>query len=122
MRTVIGSLLWICSLALYAIGAETLTLNLSASSREFVVKLPANPTTGYQWTIKKYNKNFFQLTSSQYVSPKTQLIGAGGEMVYVFKLKAGKSYPEKTHMLFKYARPWEPKSAILKKVVINFKS
>lgn len=97
-------------------------MDADASGDTFQVKLAANPTTGYQWSLKHYDKKRFKIVSSEYIAPKTQLIGAGGQMVYTFKLQEGKSYPAKTKMLFTYGRSWEPKTSENTRVVINFKN
>lgn len=99
---------------------EALSLQVSTQQPSFVVSLDANPTTGYQWSLVNYDNKTFTLTNSVYQKPNTKLIGAGGKMVYTFGLIKGKHYPENTTMLFKYARSWEPNSAMLKKVNITF--
>ena len=117
MRAAIGLLL-LCASCLSA--ANTLTMNVDPTNPQFVVELPSNPTTGYQWTVTTYDKTLLQMTSSHYVAPQTKLIGAGGKMIFTFAPVKGKAYPQSTQMLFTYVRPWEPKSGTLKKVIINF--
>ena len=97
-------------------------MNVDTHSQQFNIVLPANPTTGFQWTVKQYDKTILNLTSSQYVAPKTTLIGAGGEMHFVFSRVAGAMYPKSTTMLFRYARSWEHGRGIEKKVVVSFRS
>ncbi len=118
MRANLGGMLLLCSSWGYA--ADTLTLYVDSSSPQFVVTLPANPTTGYQWTVSTYDKTMLRLTSSHYIVPKTKLIGAGGEMTFTFALNKGKAYPKATTMSFTYARSWEPKSGTLKQVTVQF--
>ncbi|WP_133128171.1 protease inhibitor I42 family protein [Legionella nagasakiensis] len=120
MKLIIGYLLFCCAFITNA--ADTMTMEANKSLPQFRVRLPANPTTGYQWTVKQYDKKLFSLIDSTYIAPKTQLIGAGGEMVFTFVLQPDKTYPQKTVMIFKYARPWESKGASFKKVIIRFKS
>ena len=120
MRAIIGSLLLLCSLCGYAV--ETTTITADPSSKKFVVSLPSNPTTGYQWTVTTYDKSILNMTGSQYIPPQKKLIGAGGNMTFTFALIKGKSYPQSTKMLFTYARAWDPKSGMLKNVVVNFKA
>ncbi|KTC78411.1 protease inhibitor I42 family protein [Legionella brunensis] len=100
--------------------ADTMTLNIDKNQTQFEVTLPANPTTGYQWTVESYDKSIIKLLSSRYVAPQTKLIGAGGQMQFTFQLLKGKSYPQNTTLQFKYARPWEPETGTMKQVVVNF--
>ena len=109
----------LCSLGGYA--ADSLILTVDPSSPTFVVKLAANPTTGYQWSVATFDKKIFKMTGSHYAAPRTTLIGAGGEMIFTFALTKGQAYPKSTRMSFTYARPWQPKSESLKQVTINFK-
>ena len=102
--------------------SEPLIMNVDAKSSQFVVTLPANPTTGYQWKVSQYDKRHFQMLSSHFIAPKTRLIGAGGQMTFTFAPIKGKSYPKSTTMLFTYARSWEPKSGTVKEVTINFRA
>lgn len=118
MRIIIGSLLLASSFFGYA--ADTLTMTVDPSSPQFVVTLPSNPTTGFQWKVTTYNKKLFQMTDSHYVAPQTKLIGAGGQMTFTFALAKGKTYPQTTQMTFTYARSWDPKSGTVKQVTVNF--
>jgi len=120
MKALIASLLLLCSLGGYAAGATTMTVDPSSS--QFVVTLPSNPTTGYQWSVTTYDKSILNMTGSQYVAPQKGLIGAGGNMTFTFTLIKGKSYTKSTKMVFTYARPWDPKSRTVKTVTVNFKS
>ena len=118
MRVVLGWLLLLCASCLSA--ADTLTLNIDPTHSQFVVALPSNPTTGYQWTVTSYDKTILQMTSSHYVAPQTKRIGAGGQMIFTFAPVKGKAYPQSTKMSFTYARPWQPKRGTLKEVTVNF--
>ena len=109
-------LLFIASLA-NAGNVSTLTVDPDQS--QFIVTLPANPTTGYQWTVTEYDKRNLKLIKSYYEPAKTKLMGAGGQMYFVFK-KVTKTYPDKTELIFKYAQPWEPENGTLKNITINF--
>lgn len=118
MKKLFSMILLAVSCSVFADDELVLTVNNSEPS--FVVSLPANPTTGFQWSVEQFDKDLFTLTSSNYKRPQTQLIGAGGTMVYTFSLKEGKTYPNQSKMVFKYARSWETNSATIKKVTINF--
>ncbi len=71
---------------------------------ELTLYIPANATTGYQWVLKDdFQAEFAQLISSQYIAPDSQMMGAGGTSVWVFKAhKEGL-----TTLAFEYIRPWE---------------
>ncbi|KTD23394.1 secreted protein [Legionella lansingensis] len=100
--------------------ANSMSINVDTSATQFLVTLPANPTTGYQWTVEDYDKSFLKLLSSRYAAPQTKLMGAGGEMSFTFQLISGRSYPKNTTLVFKYARPWEPQTGTVQKVTVNF--
>lgn len=100
--------------------AENLSLDVNTNQKQFVISLAANPTTGFQWTLQHYDQTFLELVGSHYQAPQSKLIGAGGQMIFTFALLAGKSYPKKTTINFKYAQPWEPSKGSLKTVEINF--
>lgn len=120
MRFLPGFFLFIHSLA--AFSADTLIVNVDAHNRQFVITLPANPTTGFQWTVKHYDKAILQLTGSQYHPPKTNLIGAGGMMTFRFSKMKGVEYPKSTTMQFNYARSWGSGSGMMKEVTVYFNS
>lgn len=70
----------------------------------FAVYLRSNPTTGYSWQLQKnIDRKYLRLMTSQYNPPKTKMLGAPGEEVWIFKAqKEGK-----TTLYFSYQRPWE---------------
>jgi inhibitor of cysteine peptidase len=100
--------------------ADDMSLDASVNENQFTVTLPANPTTGFQWTVENYDKSFLKLVASRYMAPHTQLMGAGGQMSFTFQLIDGRSYPQNTTILFKYARSWEPETRTMKKVTVHF--
>lgn len=80
---------------------KTLMLNCGGC---FVVRLPANPTTGYGWQLAlPLNERIVVLVTNDYIAPATQLVGAGGEEVWSFKA-VGRGRAE---IAFRYVRPWE---------------
>ena len=121
MRTMLSSVLFL-GFSLLAHASDDSSLSVNAAKNSFVVKLGANPTTGYQWEVVEFDKNLLTLTSSQFQKPQSKLMGAGGQMLFTFSLNKGKKYPGETSMVFKYARSWEPESGILKKVNVKFVS
>ncbi len=110
--------LCLCSWLVHASG--TMTIHVSRSASSFVVKLPANSTTGYQWSVAQFDKTLLDLASQQYVVPNTRMMGVGGNALFTFKLRQGESYPKSTTMLFSYARSWEQSSAKVTKVTVQF--
>ena len=118
MKTLLSGLLLLCSLGSNA--ADVQTMKVDAGKPSFVIMLAANPTTGYQWTVKKYDTTVFKLTNSLYIAPQTNLVGAGGQMQYTFELNKGQIYPKTAKFLFNYARSWEPSSGSVKQVTVNF--
>lgn len=109
-------------LPMIANASDALSMAVNVNQASFIVKLAANPTTGFQWQVVKFDKSLLTLSSSQYQRKKINLIGTGGQMLFKFTLNKGKSYPTKTTMVFKYARSWEPDTATIKNVIINFMS
>ena len=100
---------------------DTKSMNVDAKQAQFQVTLPSNPTTGYQWTVKEYDKSLLQLVGSQYSAGQTKLIGAGGNMVFTFKLASEQALPLNTKIVFIYARPWESGKGALKTVTVHFR-
>jgi len=76
--------------------------------QEFLLKLDANRTTGYQWQLAKpLDKDVVTLVNTDYWIPKTPgMVGQGGKSVWRFKA-IGKG---KALIHLKYVRPWEKKA------------
>ncbi len=73
-------------------------------NEEFTIGIPANPTTGYQWTAS-HDTSLLSLVGSEYKASKQAkgLVGAGGVQYFKFKaLKAGMA-----RISFSYQRPAE---------------
>ena len=118
MRMILSALLMVCFQ--WGCAAKTMTVNVDTSSPQFVVTLPSNPTTGFQWSVTQYDKRLFKLLSSHFNAPRTRLMGAGGQMTFNFALIKGKKYPASSQMLFTYARPWEHNSGTTETVTLHF--
>lgn len=71
-------------------------------NEEFVITLPANPTTGYGWNVD-YDYDLLNLSRSEYVASPTRALGASGTSVYTFE----PLLPGKTTIYFVYKRSWE---------------
>ncbi|MDP3562762.1 MAG: protease inhibitor I42 family protein [Legionellaceae bacterium] len=101
---------------------DTQVIKLSSDRKQFQVIFPANPSTGYQWSILFYDKGKLNLITSQYMPPsKQEAIGAAGKMVYNFEVLESDVYPISTTIQFRYARSWDVTNSIRKDVVINVK-
>jgi predicted secreted protein len=78
---------------------------LSARTNEqFYITLSSNPTTGYEWQIASISHpNVVGFVSSEYIPPRSELLGAGGKQVLTFNaLQEGNAIVE-----LQYVRPWE---------------
>lgn len=117
MRAFAAVFMLLISAWVYADNA--MRINVAKNQNKFHITLPSNPTTGYQWAVKAYDKSLFTLVASDYNAPKTRLIGAGGEMVFTFELIKGVSRPKSSSILLIYARPWQPGVGTLKTVQIT---
>lgn len=117
MNKFLGGLLLMLAACSYA---DTNMLVFSKAQPQFVITLPSNPTTGYQWKVTSYDKTLFQLKSSRYSPSKTSLVGAGGTMSFTFMLNKGQVYPASSKMSFIYARPWDASSQTMKTIRLKF--
>lgn len=117
MKLIIGCSLLL--LASYLHAANPITLQVNASNPEFVVMLPANPTTGYQLNVKQYDSKVLKLLGQEFLPPKSKLIGAGGKMKFTFR-RIDQNISS-TQILFINARSWEPAtSGITYSVTVQF--
>ena len=93
---------------------------LYMNRNQFVITFPANPTTGYVWSIVSYDARQLHLIKSQYMTPdKTRRIGAAGKMVYEFEVLDSPTYPMMSVIKFKYARPWDKRHGIDKMAIVT---
>jgi inhibitor of cysteine peptidase len=101
---------------------EPISFKVKKGPPSFVITLASNPTTGFQWSVVSYDKDLLTLSSSTYQGPDSEMIGAGGHMLYTFSLNKGKNYPGTTDLMFQYARPWEKVTpGAIQKVTVNFR-
>ena len=75
---------------------------------EFVIKLKANPTTGYEWRLSKpVDDKFVKFINSEYIPDNPDLAGSGGTSRWIFKaLQVGKA-----EISFKYVKSWDRDTA-----------
>ena len=80
---------------------------LSQEGHVLTVRLPSNPTTGYDWSFEISNSDIIEFLTNEYVQDKAGegMTGAGGTWVSSFA-NMGKAYGDVT-ISFKYARSWE---------------
>jgi inhibitor of cysteine peptidase len=76
----------------------------TTAGKGFTITLDSNPTTGYKWQIaRQIDAGLVELVDSQFIAPKTDLVGAPGREEWHFKaIKQGKAI-----ISFEYVRPWE---------------
>lgn len=85
---------------------------VDAKHPEFTIKLVSNPTTGYSWSLREYDKKLLKLRHHEFQKPKnTKLVGAPGYEVWTFRAKSSVfDLPEQTIIKLAYARRWEAKN------------
>jgi inhibitor of cysteine peptidase len=77
-----------------------------AAGKTFDVSLKGNPTTGYQWQIKKIEGDAIQQAGNDDYAPDSNprgMVGSGGTFVFHFKVTKS----AKTAIRLVYVRPWE---------------
>jgi predicted secreted protein len=81
------------------------------------VKLPATPSTGFTWILKRYNSDLVKPVSAKYVPPLKQIAGAPGHMEWKFKLDEDAFVvPQMVKVVLVYARPWTRQGKTMKVV------
>jgi predicted secreted protein len=68
-----------------------------------VIRLPGNPTTGYQWTALPASNPVMRLVGPPQYAPAAGLPGAGGQFVFTFQAIR----PGTGSIRLVYARPWD---------------
>lgn len=100
-----ASIVLSCAAPEAAVYSDPTSAIFTTVNSEFTIAIPANATTGYQWTAE-YNTSMLSLVSSEYKPSKQakNQVGAGGIQYFKFKaLKAG------TAMIsFTYKRTGDP--------------
>jgi inhibitor of cysteine peptidase len=93
--------------------SEHRTLTLGKS---FIINLPANRTTGYEWTVRKLPNQLEQKNSAYVVSGKCQsgMVGCSGQQKFTLKaVKLGRGI-----LTLAYARSWEKWPATQEKTIV----
>lgn len=120
IRVLVVCALCLCSWV--ACADTTVTIHVNRSDTTFDVILSSNPSTGYSWRITQYDESLLKMISEHFMTTQTKRVGASGKVYFTFQLQQGQSYPDSTTILFQYARPWEPSSGDLTKVIVKFDS
>lgn len=56
------------------------------TGQEFTINLSSNPSTGYSWSVDDtYNKNITSKISNEFLASNSEMIGAPGKELWVFK-------------------------------------
>lgn len=80
---------------------------------DFAIVLEANPTTGFQWQLgDELPADVLTLVINEYQGAETDLVGAGGQDIWVFQATG----PGKAVIGLEYLRPWERDSESVKTV------
>ena len=90
----------------------------------FTITLQSNPSTGFSWQLKSYDKNLISFVSHKYVPPhNTKLLGAPGYETFTFQAKAGDYRVNQVgHIVMMYARPWTKNGATKESFVVIVKA
>ncbi len=97
-------------------------LVLTTHNPTVTITLPSNPTTGFTWSIQKYDTNLLKLVSQKYTPPNSHLMGAPGIQQYTFQaIKTGFTVTQVGHVVLKYARQWTTVGSAPKTFVVYVK-
>ena len=93
---------------------------MEATCPRFEISLPANPSTGFRWTLESYDIEHFVCLETDYVPATTTRMGAPGTRIFYFKSKDNVVCPESTRLRFSYGRPWEMDVSTSTEVTVTF--
>jgi inhibitor of cysteine peptidase len=80
-----------------------------APGDRIVIRIPENPTTGYQWSLRDI-PSLLVLERDEFMPPSQPTPGAGGERVVVLRAPAGIASGSGEVVLV-LQRPWETQPA-----------
>ena len=78
-----------------------------SDDRMLMVILPANPTTGWNWSYQEDASGMVRLISEEYVPMDDALEGAGGSVTYQLWVEK----PGTAVLMFNYSNLWDPAAA-----------
>ncbi|MBS0359229.1 MAG: protease inhibitor I42 family protein [Proteobacteria bacterium] len=94
-------------------------IQVSQNQPQFTVQLPANLTTGYSWFLGQYDEQLIEVVSYYYEKPTKTMPGAGGNAVWIFKVKPRAFVaPHRIVIQMFYMQPWNASQAQEKKVIV----
>jgi inhibitor of cysteine peptidase len=87
-----------------------------AKGQTLFMRLPSNPTTGYQWTLQG-NAAPLELIKSDFASDSQakNMVGVGGTQSFQFTAKS----VGQTVVKLEYRRPWEKDTAAAKTFIVT---
>jgi inhibitor of cysteine peptidase len=97
-----------------AIEGKNISVNVGNT---FLLELPSNPTTGFDWHFDNLDEKTFQIISSGYTPVAPQLCGSGGKDYWTIKALKPGNY--KIKLL--YYRTWEGKRKAAQEAIFNIK-
>lgn len=86
-----------------------------SKDEELILRLPGNPTTGFQWEIVPVQPDLLKETGEPGFVPESPLIGAGGQITFRF-IPCGTGH---TRLKLIYHRPWEKQKPPLREFEIS---
>jgi inhibitor of cysteine peptidase len=96
-------------------GSETLLIQ--PGQGEVVLSIPANPSTGYIWKLKKYDEFHFNLVGQGFLKPGKGLVGQGGQAQFIFKII--KPFNDVQRVKFELVAPWDKEPVQTKTFLIS---
>ena len=84
-------------------------IGIKSETKIFSFSLDSNPTTGFQWVAKDFDKNKLKFIKKFYQAQDTNLIGSGGKETFIFKV-LNPQYKLDTRVRLSYERSWEKNS------------
>ena len=111
-KIIIMSFSLLISITAVAMGKDDFTdpsksIAVTPASRNIVLKIQSNPTTGYSWFLVYYDRDLLTPVNRTYVAPTSNLVGASGYELWNFKV-SNKAFvvPQVTHITLQQIRPW----------------
>lgn len=78
-------------------------------SKSYMIQLPGNPTTGYEWAVEQYTEGIVSVGESTYQADQSenqtdeQIVGGGG----TYSFEVGGLAPGEATVELRYYRSWE---------------
>ena len=85
-------------------------VGIKSETKIFSFSLDSNPTTGYQWVVKDFDKTQLKYIKKIYQARDSKLIGSGGQETFIFRVLNPK-IKLNTRIRLSYERSWEKSSS-----------